>query len=88
MAEPLDLSVAIMCKNNEDTIRRTLESVAPLASEIVAVDSGSTDRTMDVLREFGARIEQRPWQGYIQTCQIALEDHIIDVADPFIILPR
>ncbi len=73
MAEPLDLSVAIMCKNNEDTIRRTLESVAPLGGEIVAVDSGSTDRTMDILREYGARIEQHPWQGYIQTCQIALE---------------
>ncbi len=73
MAEPLDLSVAIMCKDNEDTIRRTLESVAPLASEIVAVDSGSTDRTMDALRAFHARIEERPWQGYIQTCQIAME---------------
>ncbi len=73
MAEPLDLSVAIMCKDNEDTIRQTLDSIAPLASEIVAIDSGSTDRTMDILREYGARIEEHPWQGYIETCQIALE---------------
>ncbi len=71
--DPLDLSVAIMCRDNEDTIERTLASVAPLASEIVAVDSGSTDRTPEILARFGARVESMPWQGYIATCQHALE---------------
>lgn len=68
----MDLSVAIMCRNNEDTIGRTLASVAPLAREIVAVDSGSTDRTIEILEGYGARIERVAWQGYIATCQIAL----------------
>lgn len=73
MDEPLDLSVAIMCRNNEDTIGRTLASVAPLAREIVAVDSGSTDRTIEILQAYGARVERVAWKGYIETCQIALE---------------
>ncbi len=71
--DPLDLSVAIMCRDNEDTIGRTLASVAPLAREIVAIDSGSNDRTMDILAEYRARVESMPWQGYIATCQQALE---------------
>lgn len=73
MDEPLDLSVAIMCRNNADTIGCTLASVAPLAGEIVAVDSGSTDGTIEILEGFGARIERVTWQGYVATCRIALE---------------
>ncbi len=71
--DPLDLSVAIMCRDNEDTIGRTLASVAPLAREIVAIDSGSTDRTPDILASYGARVESMAWQGHIATCQLAID---------------
>ena len=70
---PLPISVAIVCKNNEGTIARTLESVAPLAAEIVALDSGSTDGTIGVLESFGARVERVRWQGHVKTKQLALE---------------
>jgi hypothetical protein len=70
---PLPLSVAIVCKNNEGTIARTLESVAPLAAEIVALDSGSTDRTIPILESFGARVEHVRWQGHVKTKHLALE---------------
>ncbi len=70
---PLDLSVAIVCKSNEPTITRTLQSVQGLASEIVAVDSGSTDGTIDILRSFGARVEHSPWLGHVRTKQLALD---------------
>ena len=66
------LSVAIVCKNNEATIGRTLESVRGLAAEIVAVDSGSTDRTLDLLEAAGARIIRTDWRGYIGTKRLAL----------------
>lgn len=69
----LPLSVAIVCKNNEATIERTLASVAPLAREIVALDSGSTDRTIEILTSFGARVERIQWQGHVKTKQLALE---------------
>jgi len=70
---PLPLSVAIVCKNNQDTIERTLASVAPLAAEIVAVDSGSTDGTIPLLERYGARVIASPWLGHIRTKQLALE---------------
>lgn len=70
---PLPLSVAIVCKSNERTIGRTLDSVRGLASEIVAVDSGSTDSTIPMLEEAGARVVRSEWLGHIRTKQKALE---------------
>jgi hypothetical protein len=70
---PLPLSVAIVCKNNQATIGRTLESVAGLAQEIVAVDSGSTDATIAMLEAAGARVIRSPWLGHVRTKQLALE---------------
>lgn len=70
---PQPLSVAIICKDNAATIGRTLESVRGLGQEIVAVDSGSTDGTLDILRQHGARIVETGWLGYVKTKQYALE---------------
>ena len=70
---PLPLSIVIVCKDNAGTIGRTLESVRGLGSEVVAVDSGSTDGTLDLLSAHGARVIERPWMGYVKTKQFALE---------------
>lgn len=67
------LSVAIVCKDNAATIGRTLDSVKAIATEIVAIDSGSTDNTMAMLKSVGARVIQSPWLGHIRTKQLALE---------------
>ena len=48
-------TVGILTFNNEDTLRRTLESVQDF-DDIVICDGGSTDRTREIAREFGARI--------------------------------
>jgi glycosyltransferase involved in cell wall biosynthesis len=69
----LPLSVSIICRNNEATIGRTLESIAGLGAEIVAVDSGSTDGTVALLERHGARVLRMEWRGYIATKQVALE---------------
>ncbi len=69
----MPLSVSIVCKNSESTIGRTLESVAGLATEIVAVDSGSTDGTLALLERHKARIIRSPWLGYVKTKQLALD---------------
>ncbi len=60
---PLDLSLAIISLNEEENIRRCLRSAADLAREIVVLDSGSTDRTCDVAREFGARVQHQDYLG-------------------------
>jgi len=55
----MSLSVIVICRNNEATIRRCLASVA-WADEVVVVDSGSTDRTREIAREFTAHLHQTP----------------------------
>jgi hypothetical protein len=67
------LSVAMVCRNNEGTIGRALDSVAGMATEVVAVDSGSTDGTIGTLERHGARVIRAQWQGYVATKQLALD---------------
>jgi len=67
------LSIAIVCKNSAATIGRTLDSVADLPDEIIAIDSGSTDTTLDLLRAANATIIESDWLGYVKTKQLALE---------------
>jgi glycosyltransferase involved in cell wall biosynthesis len=57
------LSVAIITHNEEQNLPRTLACVA-FADEIVIVDSGSTDRTLEIARSFNARVFERPWPGF------------------------
>jgi glycosyltransferase involved in cell wall biosynthesis len=66
------LSVAIITLNEEANIRRTLESVR-WADEIVVVDSGSTDRTCDIAREFRARVFVEQWKGFAGQKNSAIE---------------
>lgn len=67
------LSVAIVCKDNQSTIGRTLESIRGLAAHTVAIDSGSTDATIPMLEAAGATIIRSDWLGHIKTKQKALE---------------
>ncbi|MBI2085936.1 glycosyltransferase family 2 protein [Candidatus Daviesbacteria bacterium] len=50
------LSIVLAVYNEEENLRQCLESVKDLAWEIVVVDGGSTDRTCQVAKDFGARI--------------------------------
>jgi glycosyltransferase involved in cell wall biosynthesis len=58
------LSIAIIVQNEEANLPRWLRAVAPVADEIVAVDSGSSDRTVELLERAGARVFHRDWTGY------------------------
>lgn len=57
------LSIVIINKNGASKITACLESVA-FADEIVVVDSGSTDRSMEIAREKGARVIEQEWLGF------------------------
>ena len=71
------LSVVLITKNEEANIARTLASVTPLVkggeSEIVVVDSGSTDRTVEVTKSFGAKVFSEEWKGYAAQKNLAIE---------------
>jgi glycosyltransferase involved in cell wall biosynthesis len=62
------LSVVIITNNEEANLARTLESVKALVSdgkgEIIVVDSGSTDRTVEIAKSFGAKVFVEEWKGY------------------------
>lgn len=60
---PLTLSVALITKNEETNLPRTLESVR-WAGEIIIVDSGSTDGTEVIARKFGAKFFTEDWKGF------------------------
>ena len=55
------LTVLIPAKDEEENIRACLESARLLADELLVADSGSTDATMGIAREFGARIIEREY---------------------------
>jgi glycosyltransferase involved in cell wall biosynthesis len=57
------ISVAIITKNEETNIRECLESLR-FADEIVVVDNGSTDKTREICRKYGARVFEEDWQGF------------------------
>ena len=57
------ITVAIITKDEERNIRDCLDSVK-WADEILVVDNGSTDRTLSICEEYGARIFQEEWKGY------------------------
>lgn len=63
-ALPLPLSIAIISKNEETNLRRCLSSVKDLPAEIVIVDSGSTDGTEAVAKEFGVHFISQNWLGF------------------------
>ena len=57
------LSVAIITYNEELNLARTLAAVA-FADEIVVVDSGSSDRTVEIAKSFNAHIYSQAWPGF------------------------
>jgi glycosyltransferase involved in cell wall biosynthesis len=67
----LDISAVIIAFNEEKNIRRCLEALA-WAGEIVVVDSGSTDATVEIAREFTGRVIDHPFEGYVRQKNFAL----------------
>jgi glycosyltransferase involved in cell wall biosynthesis len=65
------VSAFIVCLNEERQIRRCLESVK-WCDEIVVVDSGSTDRTLEICKEYTNKIVYRSWTGYVEQKRHAL----------------
>jgi len=57
------LSACLIVKDEEECIDRCLTSVTPFVDEVVVVDTGSTDRTVEIALKSGARVYHHPWEG-------------------------
>lgn len=78
------LTVTIITLNEEKNIKRCLDSVVPIADEIVVVDSLSTDKTEAICNEYdNLRFVKQKWLGYSEqknyTNDIASHDWIFSI---------
>ncbi|MCB0569204.1 MAG: glycosyltransferase family 2 protein [Phaeodactylibacter sp.] len=85
----IKLSVVVITFNEADNIGRCLDSVQKIADDILVVDSFSTDTTVDIAREKGARVIQNPWEDYHKQRGFAVQhaqyDHVLALdADEFL----
>jgi tetratricopeptide (TPR) repeat protein len=62
-ATGMTLSLAMIVKDEEEHLGRCLGAVAPWVDQIVVVDTGSTDRTVEIAREHGAEVLHHAWAG-------------------------
>jgi glycosyltransferase involved in cell wall biosynthesis len=71
------LSIVVITYNEESNLGRTLASVQPLVAdgqgEIIVVDSGSTDRTLEIAKSHGAKVFVETWKGYAGQKNSAIE---------------
>lgn len=79
---PLPISGVVITRNEADRIDRCLGSMRALCAELLVVDSGSDDGTVEVARALGARVEHQDWLGFA-----AQKNHAISRArQPWLLL--
>jgi glycosyltransferase involved in cell wall biosynthesis len=66
------ISATIITYNEERNIARALESLR-CADEVLVVDSGSSDRTVEIAEKLGAKVVDSPWPGYAKQKNLAAE---------------
>lgn len=72
------ITAIILTKNEEKNLRNCINSILSLAERIVVVDSGSTDRTIEIAEELGAEIYSHPFLHYADQFNWALDHTGID----------
>jgi glycosyltransferase involved in cell wall biosynthesis len=67
------VSACIIAKNEENNLPRLLESIKGKFDEIVLVDTGSNDKTVEIAKSYGAKVFYREWNGFADARQYAVE---------------
>ncbi len=65
------VGLSMIVKNGAETLRPCLESVRDIVSQIVIGDTGSTDTSCDIAREFGATVISVPWENHFANARNA-----------------
>ncbi len=67
----LPISIFIVTLNEEENLKRLLPSLSSF-NEIIIIDSGSTDNSVEVAKSFGAKVTFNEWPGYAKQKQFAM----------------
>jgi hypothetical protein len=85
------LSACLIVFNEEQRLPKALASVA-FCDEVIVVDSGSSDRTLELARAAGAKVIEHPWEGFAIQRNVALDaaasDWILEVDADERVSPR
>lgn len=77
------ISLAIICKNSERTIRWCIQSAINVVDEIILLDSGSTDQTEAIAKKYNVRFVSGEWLGFgpqkEKVAQLATHDWILSL---------
>ena len=82
VVQPLPLGGVVIAKDEADRIDRCVASLASVCSDVLVLDSGSTDATAAIAVAAGARVEQQPWLGFAAQKNAA----IAMAAQPWVLL--
>lgn len=77
MSETVKISAIMLTCNSERTIEDSIKSLG-FVDEIVVVDSGSTDKTLEIVRNYTDKVFERPWPGFEGQYTFAQEQCVND----------
>lgn len=70
------IGLSMIVKNGGEDLRKCLQSAAPLVSQIIVADTGSTDNTKEIAAEMGATVIDVPWTNDFAAARNAALEHI------------
>jgi glycosyltransferase involved in cell wall biosynthesis len=80
---PVPLSVVVITFNEAANIARCLQALGNVADDVLVVDSFSTDNTVEICRQHGARVIQHAFAGYVEQKNYATAqaqfDHVLQL---------
>lgn len=69
-----DMTAIVLTKNEEKNIGNCLDSIRGLVERVIVVDSGSTDRTVEIAKSYGAEVYHHEWIHYANQFNWALDN--------------
>ena len=58
-----EISLCMIVKNEEEYLPRCLENIKDIVDEIIIVDTGSTDKTVEIAKSYGAKVYYFKWNN-------------------------